>query len=131
MHLVGEAVGLPRRHQGCFRTLYRQIISGFRRALISLTIRCAAFLSLLSRSPSARGLFFIARCQRSSRALADALEISATRLASTPEVSRAGSSRRAAVSISYITFLLRRTRCCLVAGLPPARQSRAAATPTK
>src|ERR1700732_2195890 len=53
---------------------------GFRRALISLTIRW--FVALLSRSPSARGLFFIARCQRSSRALADSLDISATRLAS-------------------------------------------------
>src|ERR1700730_7637111 len=114
MHLVGEAVGLPRRHQGCFRTLYRQIISGFRRALISLTIRCAAFLSLLSRSPSARGLFFIARCQRSSRALADALEISATRLASRPEVGCTGSSRRGAVSILCITFLLLRAARCLL-----------------
>src|ERR1700737_375561 len=113
MQRVCEAVGLPRRHQGCFRTLYRQIISGFRRALISLTIRCAAFVALLSRSPSPRGLFFIARCQRSSKALADTLDISAPRLASRPEIGFAGSSRRATVSISCITFLLLPATWCL------------------
>src|SRR5260370_38795541 len=70
---------------------------------------------LSSRSLSARGLFFIARCQRSSRALADAFEISATRLAFRPNVGCTGSSRRAAVSIVCITFLLLRATRCLLA----------------
>ncbi|MDB5604256.1 MAG: glutamine-hydrolyzing synthase [Bradyrhizobium sp.] len=103
----------------------------FWRALISLTIRCcAAFLAPSSRSPSARGLVFIARCQSSSMAFwqhdmsADAVEISATCLASRPEVSGAGLAisvpsndlgfRRAVISLTI--------RCCAAFLAPSSRR---------